>query len=198
MSRMILLLLLTTIPAGDGCDRPQDHLAGQKNVRVIFYGLAVDENGRPLEAATFQIISEAFPDDWTFETRGRPHDRKTFQVRSDATGRFEIELVTRGIFIEHAERAGYRHLTAKLGEASNMGIMISSWGRQLYKSDPNRPAVYVFVKDGVREVSALPSRGGYYAYGKDWRPNEAAWPLKPSLTDVVQKTPATQAAATRD
>ena len=186
------ILMHLIIFACAGCDRPQDHLVGQSNVRITFYGMAVDESGQPLEGASFSVISESFPKDWTFDTRDRPHERQTFRARTDANGRFELDLVTRGIFIGHASKTGYRHFTAELGETSNLGIMISAWSQQIYKSDPDRPAIFVFVKDGAKEVSALPSRGGYEAYGQQWIPNEPKWPREPSLKDVVYVPPATQ------
>jgi hypothetical protein len=59
-----------------------------------------------------------------------------------------------------------------------------------YKSDPDHPAVYVMVKDGAREVSALPCKGGYVSGGgKHWVKNEPDWPKNPSLKDVIRKRP---------
>lgn len=171
-----------------GCkDDPASALKGQDNTQVTFYGLAVDQDGTPLQGVSFEVVVDAIPRDWTFETRGRPHDRTRRMLVTDENGRFSIDATAHLIFIEKAHLPGYRHLFAKWSDDTNTGYQVTAWGEQLYKSDPDRPAVYVFVKDGVREVSALPSRGGYYAYGKEWRPNEPAWPEKPSLNDVVQK-----------
>src|SRR5206468_1028989 len=94
---------------------------------------------------------------------------------------------------------GYRHLFEKYegtvtGETipSTYGYLITSWGDRCYKSDSANPAVFVFVKDGAKEVSALPCRGGYDSgNGTNWLRNEPAWPKKPSLADVTYKSPAT-------
>src|SRR5215207_9662631 len=62
------------------------------------------------------------------------------------------------------------------------------------KPDVDHPAVFVFVKDGVTEVSALPCKGGWDSGGATQfpaTPNQPAWPRDPSLKDVVYKPPAT-------
>jgi hypothetical protein len=178
-----------------GCDRPSDRLQGQSNATITFYGMAVDHEGQPLEGALIRYQVDAYPDDWTFDTRGRPYVTTEAVAKSDRSGNFKFEA--RGCILRllEASRMGYRHLVDQHPPGhtgTTEGIRLIAWGQQLYKSDPERPAVFVFVKDGVKEVSALPSRGGYFAWGKEWRPNRPAWPKKPSLPDVVYKPPATQ------
>jgi len=163
---------------------------------LTFYGLAVDEKGIPLQGVKFEFVVDSIPKDWSFDTRGQPHTRKTHTVISGDDGRIQFDAYAHIIFMNEAVLEGYRHLAARFGEESNLGIGVTSWSDLLYKSDPTNPAIYVFVKDGVKEVSALPSRGGFYAYGKQWRPNKPAWPKKPSLPDVVYKPPTTQPATT--
>lgn len=71
--------------------------------------------------------------------------------------------------------------------------MLIAWGHQLFRSDPENPAVYVFVKDGVREVAVLPCRGGSQnKRSGGWVANKPEWPTRPSLKDVVYKAPTTQ------
>src|SRR5687768_15968221 len=63
--------------------------------------------------------------------------------------------------------------------------LVISWGDLCYKSDVNRPAVFVFVKDGALQGTALPRPGGYdSANGEHWTENTPARPTKPSLQDV--------------
>ena len=78
------------------------------------------------------------------------------------------------------------------GGVFNLGYQITAWGDTWYQSDPGNPATYVFVRDGVREVSALPSRGGSRFVGQQWIANRPGWPPKPSLLDVVYHPPASQ------
>jgi hypothetical protein len=179
------------------CDdgRPQSSLKTQSNVSMIFYGKVVDQDGRPLEKVSFSFGVEAIPADWTFDTRGKPHNHTTLSVASDAQGRFDFRFTGHGLRLKEATLPGYRHFYNKYGQGDggvfNLGYQITSWGDLWYRSDPRNPAVYVFVKDGVTEVSALPCRGGSQALGKQWMPNEPGWPSDPSLNDVVRKQPTT-------
>lgn len=184
-----------------GCDDHTEMLQGQTNLKLTYLGLVVDESGRPLPGVEFQYRLEAYPRDWTFATRGRDNESGVHRGKTDMDGRFQIELD--GCFLRLQEVSGpmgYRHLyerdTGDYGPHDappyTMSVRLISWGQQLYKSDPDRPAVFVFVRDGVKEVSALPSRGGYEAEGPNWIPNEPRWPRKPSLKDVVYVPPATR------
>ena len=179
-----LLLLLLVV----GCHRdPADNLQGQRNLKLTFFGLAVDQEGRPLENVKFVFRVEAYPADWTFATRGQDNDVSQIVVTTDLQGRFAVEIDACFLRITGTGFSGYRHLNDEEiseGGLRHHSIRLISWGQQLYKSDPDRPAVFVFVKDGVKEVSALPSRGGYEAEGSQWIPNEPRWPRKPSLKDV--------------
>jgi len=189
---MLALILM----AGCGND-PAPTLRGQNNARITFYGLAVDQDGTPLPGASFDIVVDAIPKDWSFETRGKPHDRTHRTVVTDADGRFSIEVNAHLIYIENVHLSGYRHLFAQWSDDGNTGYQITSWSDLLYKTDPDHPAVYVLVKDGVHEVSALPCRGGFRSYGKRWILNKPAWPKRPSLKDVVHKPPTTTQATTK-
>lgn len=192
-SRMAAVMVLALV---SGCKEDvSGSLQGQTNTTLIFHGLAVDQDGTPLSAARFTFRIEAYPHDWTFSTRGRDNIVTNLDVVSDAQGRFALQITGCKLVRLNAVRPGYRHLhdeDSSDGSVQTHSIGLMSWGQQQYKSDPDLPAVFVFVKKGVKEVSALPSRGGYYAWGKEWRPNQPAWPKKPSLPDVVYKPPATR------
>lgn len=103
---------------------------------------------------------------------------------------FQLTVTGHYLRLEQAELAGYRHLfdtdfSSSLA-VNNVTYLINSWGDLCYKSDPGHPAVFVFVKDGVKQVSALPCKGGHSSSnGTVWRLNQPGWPRKPSLTDVV-------------
>lgn len=191
---LIMTFLMTTGTISCEQSAPSG-LNGQGNASMTFYGIAVDQHGEPLRGARFEFIVEAIPKDWTFETRGKPHVRATISAVSDTDGRFRFDIVAHSLFLQSASLDGFRHLSAELGEESNLGIGITSWSDLLYRSDPVNPTVYVFVKDGVKEVSVLPSRGGSRAFGKQWIANKPVWPKRPSLHDVVYQPPATQASS---
>lgn len=178
-----------------GCDQRTDMLQGQVNVTVTFYGLVVDHLGQPLANAHIRYQIDAYPDDWTFETRGRPYVTRTIDVHTDESGKFQFEARGGILRLLKASCVGYHHLLDEHPPGhtgTSEGIGLAAWGQQLYKTDPDRPAVFVFVRDGVKEVSALPSREGYEAEGPNWVPNEPRWPRKPSLKDVVYVPPATR------
>jgi hypothetical protein len=137
---------------------------------------------------------DAYPKDWTFETRGRPYDISFVTATSGADGRFEFEATGCVLRLKTAGCAGYRHLYEKNASdqhPSVSGYSLIAWGQVTYLSDPKNPAVFVFVKEGATEVSALPGVGGSRRDGKRWTPHAPAWPKKPSLKDVTYKPPTT-------
>lgn len=176
-------------------------LKTQQNSYLIFYGLAVDENGKSLVGAVFEIEIEAIPAGWTYETRGKPHERSKITAISGPDGRFQFDIVGHIIRVTRAEREGYRHFYemdtgfSRTQGADNTSIRLDAWGDPWYRSDPQYPAVYVFVKEGVNQISVLPTRGGSDSGGSQhWIRNEPVWPAKPSLKDVVYVGPATRKA----
>jgi hypothetical protein len=186
--------MLACLLMGQACDRDEaSALKGQTNTTLTFHGQAVDQDGHALPGAHFEYRLEAYPKDWTFDTRGRPNEALIVTATSDEAGRFQMPISGCKLIRLKAERVGYRHLCeTDHREGDNFGYTLIAWGDLWYKSDPAHPAVYVFVKDGEREVSALPCRGGYDSGGGTrWTLNQPAWPKKPSLKDVVQKHPAT-------
>jgi hypothetical protein len=191
---MLLLALL-----GTSCDGGRESaLKGQGNTTLTFYGLAVDQDGAPLPGAHFEYRVESYPKDWTFETRGRDNDVTTATAVSDSRGRFQFTVTTCKLIRRRAEREGYRHLFEQDlhdGAAQTFGYTVIAWGDLWYKTDADHPAVYVFVKEGIREVSALPCRGGWDSGGATKfpaAPKQPAWPIRPSLKEVVQKQPTTE------
>jgi hypothetical protein len=190
---MLGLILL----ALHGCDRsPDGALKGHGNTKFVFHGLVVDQDGIPLQGARFEFVVESFPDDWTFKSRGHKNTLKTVEVVSDLQGRFKIEETGCVIRRKKAERVGYRHFYDLdhdvIRSFSNYYFSIISWGDLCYRNDRDSPAVFVFVKDGIRQVTALPSRGGESSgNGTHWQKNEPGWPIEPSLEDVARKVPTT-------
>lgn len=187
----MLFLALLAVLWGASCDRTAG-LKGQSNSKLVFHGIALDQDGKPLPGAEFVVDVEAIPAGWTFETRGKPHDHLTVTFTSGPDGKFSPKITGHFLRFEGCKRAGYRHLydldqgRGKPGE--NMFYQLGAWSVLWYKSDPEHPAVFVFVKDGVHKISALPCKGGWDSGGgKQWRLNKPGWPRKPSLNDVVYK-----------
>src|SRR6185295_17988058 len=111
---------------------------------------------------------EAYPKDWTFDTRGRLNDMSTVKSTSDTEGRFQFEVTGCLLRMKDISRVGYRHLweqDTSDGRPSTYAYQLIAWSDPWYKSDPEHPAVYLFVKDGVHEVSSLPCKGGYDSGG---------------------------------
>src|SRR5688572_7307813 len=95
-----------------GCDRPasvRSALAGQRNANMTFYGLAIDQDGNPLEGVQFDTEVESVPRDWTFETRDRPHSFSKVSATSGKDGRFEVQFVGQVLRFNRVEKKGYRH-----------------------------------------------------------------------------------------
>ena len=93
------------------CDQaPSSRLKGQTNTKIRFYGLVVDQDGAPLKGATIEYLVEAYPKDWTFETRGRPYDVSSVSATSGHDGTFSFEATGCHLRLQEAERTGYRHL----------------------------------------------------------------------------------------
>ena len=74
------------------CDRDgSSGLKGQVNTTLTFYGLTVDQDGQPIPGVKVEYQVDAYPKDWTFETRGRPYDTSIVSATSDASGRFQLK-----------------------------------------------------------------------------------------------------------
>lgn len=192
-----LTLLLFLFPCA--CEKkPSSMLQGQMNATVRFFGLAVDQDGNPLQDVQIKYQVDAYPKDWTFETRGRPYDVSFVSATSDEDGRFEFEATGCILRLITADRAGYRHLFEKSQSdkhPSVTGYDLISGGELQYQSDAKNPAIFVFVKEGRQEVSVLPSVGGARRVEKRWIPYRPAWPRQASLPDVIYK-PRTGSATT--
>jgi hypothetical protein len=154
LSCLAIGLLLTSLSTG--CDqKPSSALKGQVNATVRFFGVAVDQDGTPLPGARIEYQVDAYPKDWTFETRGRPYDTSFVGTTSGADGRFEFEVTGCILRLKNAQRPGYRHLYERDehdAHPSVTGYRLIAWSDLQYRSDPQNPAVFVFVKDGVREA----------------------------------------------
>jgi hypothetical protein len=181
-----LTLCISVLAFAVACKRQSTSgLKGQANTTLTFYAKAVDQAGAPLANVRFQYRVEAYPDNWSFETRDRPNRVEMVDAVSDAAGNVRISVTGCELILLRAELNGYRHLHETLGDDSNMFFRLIAWSDLWYKTDADHPAIYVFVKDGVREVSVLPCKGGYdSANGTHWMLNKPNWPEHPSLSDV--------------
>jgi hypothetical protein len=168
-------------------------LKGQTNTTLMFYGKVVDQDGKPLEGAKIEYDVESYPTDWTFSSRARLNNHETVSFTSGADGRFSGSITGCALQRRSATLDGYRHFGEEDNDSrserlTTKAYMLIAWSNLWFKSAEDRPAIYVFVKDGVREVSALPCHGGFSSGGglRFW-PNEPGWPKEPSLKDVVYR-----------
>ncbi len=191
----VSLVLSALLGACDPSSSSPAGLKGQSNAEMTFYGLAVDELGNPLEGVAFELSIESIPVNWSFDNRGKPHDVTHVHVTTDANGRFHQQMTLHILRVEPEVPAGFRHFCNRWGQGEggvyNRGYQITAWGDVWYQSNPANPAIYVFVRDGAREVTALPSRGGTQIRGKRLDLNKPGWPPDPSIRDVVYKPPTT-------
>lgn len=187
-------LIVAVLAMLSACER-SSQLKGQSNTTITFYGLAVDQSGKPLAGVQIRYQVEAYPKDWTFESRGRPYDVSTVVATSDSQGRLSFTVTGCHLRLTEGTRAGYRHFweqDTSGDQPSTYGYQLIAWSDPWFRSDPEHPAVFVFVKEGVHEVSALLCKGGWESGGgKQWRLNKPGWPKKPSLPDVKYVGPAT-------
>jgi hypothetical protein len=178
-----------------GCEQASDRLQGQTNLSTTFYGIAIDQDGTPLSGVRVEYQVDAYPDDWTFDTRDRPYVSSNVTAISDEAGRFKFDAKGCILRLKHAERTGYRHFFETDGSERNpspAGYSLIAWGQQTYRPDPDNPAIFVFVREGINEVSVLPSVGGWHRGDTGGVRHTPKWPKRPSLPDVVYKPPATQ------
>jgi hypothetical protein len=178
-------------------------LATRAGGDIDYYALAVDQDGTPLPGVTFECV--------IFVPQGSSFDREPLsdlqikkKVSTDASGRMEVHGHGEGFRVESANVAGHRWLYDKSGgvgehwdAGDNRGYQYWSWGKKVEVGDPDNPAIHVFVKDGVKIVSAKVSRGGSYVNNDlnnpyrivhtPWKPG---FPRRPSLEglEFVEKT----------
>src|SRR6478672_12858081 len=79
-----------TLLVGVACKPSNTALKGQTNARMVFYGRAVDEDGKPLGEVTFEFLVESFPANWSYERRGEPLEKTKLHASSGSDGRFQI------------------------------------------------------------------------------------------------------------
>lgn len=190
-----LILILCLLAKGCEEKPSSSNLQGQTNASLRFYGLAVDQDGRPLAGARIEYQVDAYPKDWTFETRGRPYETTFVSATSGADGKFEFDVVGCIMRLKTSSIADYEPLQDSYHSENfpnTLGIRLIAWSEQQYRSDPMLPAIFVFVKNGSKEVSVLPSVGGWQFWEKKWRAYKPIWPRKPTLPDVIYVGPTTR------
>lgn len=214
---LVAIVVLTLILAGISVEvllnrRSADdrlHLAHPTNAMMDFYGLAVDQDGKPLAGVTFEMVAIAVEGN---PFRGEQKDVRTkCRVVTDANGRFEVHATGERIDEVSAVLKGYRLLSDRDGgtggkeqtAGSNLGFQFFNWGTPTYVGNPANPAIYVLVKDGTTVVTAKVSRGGGVAAvdggasDSRWWPNKPGFPREPSIKGLTFIEPTTNPATTR-
>lgn len=193
---LALMLLLPLIAFATCRQNSPRQLRGQTNATMTFYASAIDQDGHPLEGVQFDFRVEAYPANWTLETRDQDHDTSKITATTNKAGRVAVTITGCELILTNAEISNYRELyeiDTMGGTPNNRFYRLIASGNLWYKSQPENPAIYVFVKEGTDTVAKLPCRGGSESGGTGrWRINKPAWPNRPSLKDVVYKPPTTQ------
>src|SRR5215217_9603050 len=92
-SAIFCLLTVVIGVSAVSCNRGrQSGMKGQTNATLTFYGKVVDQDGAPMGGARFEFRVEAYPKDWTFDTRDRDNDASTVTAGSGADGRFQFHV----------------------------------------------------------------------------------------------------------
>ncbi|HEX8520721.1 MAG TPA: hypothetical protein VF669_00610 [Tepidisphaeraceae bacterium] len=192
MRRITFALLTLLVPALSCNDSPRSSLKGQSDAQIMFYGKTVDQSGEPLEGVHVVLTVLSVGKEYGPGDNPPQNVRTSLEATSDANGRFHVKIQGLMMFIDRVEKLGYRHFydmnRGRSNAIDNTAYTLISWGDACYKSDPDHPAVYVLVKDGVTHATTLPCAGGSEsANGVVWRKNEPGWPTKPSLKDVTPR-----------
>jgi len=177
------------------CDR-RDFIQGQSNGDIVFCAIVVDQDGKPLAGAIISYDVEYVPKGYKL---GDGFAQTTVSVVSDLGGKIEFAASGKYLFLNQATKVGYLHLDDKNPADPPIGTGKRAYwfhqeGRDVAKFDWENPAVFVFIKEGETDVHVVPSSGGYYAIGKQWRRVKPAWPNEPSIPGVRYVAPATQPA----
>jgi hypothetical protein len=200
--------LVLVVLALRGCRTSDERLklARPANNVMDFYGLAVDQDGKPLAGVAFNLTAIAVEGN---PFRGEQKDIRTMHtVATDANGK--LQLHTSGERLEvDAKLPGYRLLSDRdtvngrhRDAGHNLFFQYYNWGDVNYAGDPANPAIYVMVKDGATVVTAKLSRGGaegliQTANGVPWSihwPNQPGFPRSPSIKGLTFREPATRPA----
>jgi hypothetical protein len=198
--RVVRVMPILAIVVAAGCEEPRvSSLQGQINTSFVFYGKAVDENGAGLAGATFECRIDTWPNEDIFKPEnGVELIRKNVSAISGSDGRFSIE--GQGISLAYRQIVpppGYDMVfpdELALDCKALEGVKLMSWGQREYRPDRDNPAVYVFVKKGVKQVRVAPSLGGY-SWGPPpgskntlgWVKNLPQWPKTPYPRGLVFK-----------
>mgnify|MGYP000844805021 CR=1 FL=1 len=171
------------------------------NRTITFEGVIVDEIGRPIPGASVEVFIRGINTKWASDPQGvnaRGWDRER-SLQSGQDGSFSLLIEGTHFSIMSIKAPGFQWLYEEYGSVqagSNASYQIAPAGSH-YISQQGSPAIFVMVRDGVKDVHVMPSRGGAEVDDKGRiTPNTPRWPRKPSLPDVVYKPPPTQPATT--
>jgi hypothetical protein len=151
--------------------------------------MSVDQDGNPLARVKFDFRVEAYPKNWSFDTRGRDNDVTNVTAFTDDQGRFRLDVTGCQLIRLRSAPKGFKEYydeDVSGRSVDNRFYSLITWGQVGYRSDVDNPAVYVFVNNGTKTITVLPSRGGFdHRGGSNWSRNTPALPRKPSLREVV-------------
>jgi hypothetical protein len=159
-----------------------------KNTRIDFYGQVVDAQGKPVEGAEIDAVTEGYNLFYIFG--GERGTSRTLQAITDKDGRFSfLRYYGDGLGITAIRKDGYQWLYGTLSENDdNVSFTYHPEPHHSYVPDTERPAIFPMVKPGER-TTVLPSRGGWQRHSDGSRtPNGPVIPYRPSVPDALPKT----------
>ena len=182
-------------------DRAAFAMDRRGNLDTRFYGLVVDQDGKPLSSTNIEVEISAFNENWAYEKERERMTYTPLTVVSDSNGRFEFGARGNYVRIKVVSLGRYRWLydteiarSSTRPFAENRFFRFATDGKPgPYLSNPASPAIFVMIREGVNEVRAKPSRGGEdlnRAYNTRII-NQPVWPYRPSLKDVRYVGPTT-------
>jgi hypothetical protein len=191
--RYLMCFASLSVLLASGCDVTDGPFPSEQNLNAIFYGLAVDQDGKPLPGATIQYEVLAYPPG-AGVGRSYDYERSTVKGTTGSDGTVTIRVAGCLMKLIKAERPNYQHYwetNSSDQSLSVVGIRLIAGGEQQYRPIESNPAVFVFVADGRTDVSAMPGRGGAQWNGLGWSENPRLVPSRPSIPGLTIR-PATK------
>ncbi len=174
------MALLTVL---SGCDAdPADELHGYYDIEMEFWATTLDEQGNALPGVTISGYLEQYG---KAPRLGTDFLRPSFKWTSDDRGRLYVKVVGKGFRIRSVTKQGYTEFNDNLGIFPPNHFFPYITGNNVeFEPAKENPAVFVLVREGALQVTAMPSKGGYQISGGLRQKNEPYWPKYAKASDI--------------